>query len=136
MRVWDSGSGRELAAFAGHTGHVLRCRFGPDGRLFSSGVDGTLRAWDLDERSEVGGIRLHSAALRTFVIAPSATLLVSGGHDGLVRVADSTLSHVLATLPLPGKVWSIAAHPREPLVACGGEGGLLHVTELIGLERW
>jgi WD40 repeat protein len=47
VRLWDVGSGQELARFTGHTGNVNCVAFVPGGRALSGSSDGTLRLWSL-----------------------------------------------------------------------------------------
>jgi WD40 repeat protein len=48
VRLWVAASGRELAKFNGHTGHVFAVAFHPDGRrMLSGGVDGVVKVWDV-----------------------------------------------------------------------------------------
>ena len=47
MLVVDLDDGHVLRTIVGHRGYVTGVAFGPDGVLFSAGVDGTVRVWDV-----------------------------------------------------------------------------------------
>jgi WD40 repeat protein len=48
VKLWDIGSGTELASLYGHTNMVFSLEFDPTGnRLASGAADGTARVWDL-----------------------------------------------------------------------------------------
>lgn len=48
VHVWETASGNEIAAFAGHSGLVRDLAFSPDSScLMSAGWDDTLRTWQL-----------------------------------------------------------------------------------------
>jgi WD40 repeat protein len=52
-RVWDAGTGNELAVLRGHTDPVLDARFSPDGRrVLTVSGDRTARLWDAAVDSE------------------------------------------------------------------------------------
>ena len=60
IRLWDLGTGRELARWEGHEAEVTALAFSPDGALLVSGArDGTVRVWDLPWiRGELGKLGL------------------------------------------------------------------------------
>ena len=48
VRLWEVATGRELATFHGHTGHVFAVAFHPDGRrILSGGIEGVVKVWDV-----------------------------------------------------------------------------------------
>jgi WD40 repeat protein len=48
VRVWDSGTGKQLALLDGHTRQIAALGFSPDGStLYSASYDHTVRAWDV-----------------------------------------------------------------------------------------
>jgi len=47
IRLWEVATWKERAAFHGHRGRVTAVAFGPDGRLFTGGVDTVVLGWDV-----------------------------------------------------------------------------------------
>ena len=77
----------------------------------------------------------HHGSVRDIAVAPSGEILVSAGADGLLavwRLRDGTL---LASIPFPGKLRAVAAHPADPFIAVTGDGGLVHIAEIVGLPH-
>jgi len=49
IEIFDAGTGQHQATFRGHVGPVFCIAFSPDSRrLYSSGLDNTLRTWNLE----------------------------------------------------------------------------------------
>jgi hypothetical protein len=79
------------------------------------------------DRASWTGPEHHGSALRR--------ILISAGADGLLavwRLSDGTL---LASIPFPGKLRAVAAHPAGPVIAVTGDGGLVHIAEIVGLPH-
>lgn len=99
IRLWDAGSGRELAVLVGHASWVRRIAFFPDGRrLVSAGLDRRLRLWDLDSATAIGALGGHTDGLTDCAVAPDGATLVSASLDGSLRLWDAADGRCLATL--------------------------------------
>jgi cytochrome c len=78
----------------------------------------------------------HRGPVRGIAVAPTGEVLVSVGADGLLAARNLRDGTVLASIPFPGQLHAVAAHPTEP-VAATGAGGLVHIAELVCLpQRW
>ena len=88
IRVWDTGSGRELRAMNANTPvsltlgtELAELRWSPDGlRLASASGDGLVRIWDPETGQETARIA-HSS--RSVAWSPDGTRIASGGESGL-----------------------------------------------------
>jgi WD40 repeat protein len=132
-RLWSATSGQPLHILHGHHGAVTRCAFTPDGhRLVTASIDHSIGVWDVRSGRHLSTLEGHAAPVWAFGLSPSGRFLVSGGHDGTVVVWDLTVGSALAAIPVQARVWCVTLHPRDPIFACGGAGGLLHLVEVIG----
>ncbi|MGV9248657.1 WD40 repeat domain-containing protein [Streptomyces sp. NPDC003710] len=124
VRLWDLGTGQEVAAFPHHSLSV-RClasvRTERGFILASGGSDGNLRMWNVPDRNQYGPtIRCHQHTVNdvTFVSSPGRHLqLATAGQDGSL------------------KLWN-AADPSEPLQQFNpGDGELTAVTSFAAHGR-
>jgi serine/threonine protein kinase len=87
VRVWDLGSGREVASLQGHSQYVRGLAFSPDGRHLASGsLDKSVCVWDLETGKEVLRLRGHTAPVNAVAFCPDRVRLASTSDDGTVRL--------------------------------------------------
>ena len=128
VRVWDPGTGRQLALMRGHKGPVNSARFDARGaRVISAGGDETARVWDASDgrrlavvRPRAGvldreGVALSSDGTRIATIGPSLSSTSRGGAP----IWDATSGRRIRTLGLDTDVWSVAFSPDGRFVATG-----------------
>jgi WD40 repeat protein/serine/threonine protein kinase len=120
IRVWDTGSGRELRAMAAPGvlayGEWAGLHWSPDGRWLASAFgDGVVRIWDPETGQETARIS-HQA--RSVAWSPDGTRIATGG-DGLeVRLWDSREGRLdTPILRLPGDVHWLSWSPDSGRLA-------------------
>jgi len=99
VRLWDAGSGQELACLRGHEWGVSSVSFSPDGlRLASASWDKTMRLWDAGSGQELACLRGHEGFVKNVSFSPDGCLLASASDDKTVRVWDAGSGQELACL--------------------------------------
>ena len=89
----------EVCTFQGHSGPVRSVAFSPDGKfVVSASQDHTLKIWnleglreeytlkDLREDTNVHSLESTGATFISMVVSPDAKYLVTGSHDGNVKI--------------------------------------------------
>jgi WD40 repeat protein len=99
-KVWEVGTGREIASFAGHTlGYGLDIAFSPDGKtVFSSGADSYGRQWDAAIGQQVAEYYADGREIYGLAVSPDGRLLALGLHDGEINVWDTIQNIKVLTL--------------------------------------
>jgi WD40 repeat protein len=139
VRLWDVGTGRELARLSGHGGRVRWIGFHPDGRsLAVAGLwpDHVVIVWDLATRTRRYRLSGHAGEVLSGAWRGDGRLLITAGStDGRIRLWDlgseQPRSRVLPVLP-PGMTWlhGIALSPEGRHLAVTNPNGTVYVLRL------
>ena len=101
VRLWDLGSGRELATLAAHAHAAFSCSFSHDGRqILSSGIDGLVKVWDVDARRLVATLP-HGGSILRGRFSPDDQRVATIGGDGRVKVWHVATGSLIASLDDP-----------------------------------
>jgi len=115
---------QEVGLLLGHTAWVYSVAFSPDGKtLASTGVDTTVRLWDVQTQKQIALLQGHTIQVNAVVFSPDGKLLASGGWDKTVRLWDVMRRKQVAILRgHTDAVESLAFSPDGKLLASGAGG--------------
>jgi hypothetical protein len=124
IRLWETGSGRELRVLRGHTGAVFGLAFSGDGRLLASAsADTTLRIWDPAQGKELKALSGRFGAMRGVAFSRDPQQIASVGDDGSLRLWDwGAGRESKAVRSRFGIIYAVAFSPDGlTLATCGGD---------------
>ena len=85
-RIWDVGSGREIAHLVGHANQVTDAAYSPDGRfIVTSSNDHTAILWDAGVGRAEDDLRGHVGAVTDAHFSSDGNRVVTAGEDNTVR---------------------------------------------------
>ena len=127
LKLWDTGSGAEVARFAGHPAGVGAVAFSPDGgRIVSGGQDGTLKVWDVGSGEELLAVTAGKEPLTAVTYSPDGLRLASSSDDETVRLWDAGTGDEMLSFkgqPNSGSA-TIAFSPDGSQLLSGGSDGI------------
>lgn len=136
LRLWDLKTGRQVRAFAGHSGSVLSVAFSPDAQhLLSGSRDRSVKLWTTGDGTLLHTFQGHPGYVSSVAFDPSGTRAASAGAGRAIRLwsirdrseqlsIDDAHDHYVAAVAFtPGpQGWSDGS--RGDLVSCGGDGAV------------
>lgn len=134
LRLWNTATGKEIAAWKGHFRRPLALLFAPDGRTLVSageeiGKPPLIRRWEIPSGKELPPLRGLPEPAGVLAFSPDGKVLASGGHRQSVRLWDAATGELLHRCrPENGRVGALA------FLADGKT--LLVATDVGPLEAW
>jgi len=114
VKLWEAGSGKELAMLKGHTAGVTSVAYSPDEKTLASGSeDDTVKLWETGSGRELATLKGHTHVGGKLVVetlkgrldgvtsvaySPDGTTLASGGRKDTVKLWEAGSGKELATL--------------------------------------
>jgi WD40 repeat protein len=119
--VVDVDQPRVVARLEGHTGQVVSARWITQGRILTTGADGTARVWDGATGTQLQTYQGGPGALAAAIVTPDG-LVIGGDADGALRFWDAASGAKLWTLPAH-KSAVIGVHLEGVDIVTRGLGG-------------
>lgn len=123
--VWDVNEGLCTHHFEGHRGVVTSIMFHPDPervQLFSGGDDGSVRVWDLTQKTKekcLATLQKHRSTITSMAISDDGWTLISAGRDKVVDLCSLHDYRCLTTIPTLESVETVCIiGPESPFAAC------------------
>ena len=97
LRVWDTGTGRQLvdwypfpeSPYVPHFGSITDLAFSPEGRYLASvGLDRTAKVWDVEAGTQLLDIDIFLHYVLTVDWSPDGSQFATAGYDGRAIVWD------------------------------------------------
>lgn len=127
LRIWELSTGREVAAFSGHSGRITSLDWSPDGqRVISGSVDSTARIWEVASRRSVAELTMQDP-VRGVDYSPDGRWIAVGSGGVLaaqgdpLQLFDARTVELLAAMPVPAglPVAGVAFSPDSTRLAAG-----------------
>ena len=134
-RLWETGSGRLLHSFEGHSG-VSSVAFAADGtRILTGSDDSTARLWEISSGREVQRFEGHSGAVYSVTFSPDGQYIVTNDDRGYMLLwraqgpdRGRLLGMYVAVYEVGAVFWEDATH--LVLVDKGGSRGYPNIYRL------
>lgn len=110
---------------------VLSLAISPDGRLFASNSDRTIKLWNLATGKEISTLKGHSQRVNVVTISPNGKTLVSGSDDNTIKVWNLATGKVIHTLiGHSDSVQALVIRPDGKTLVSGSDDNTIKVWNL------
>jgi WD40 repeat protein/serine/threonine protein kinase len=145
IRIWD-GENKNPVQLSGHKawikapttaeGGVGTLAVRPDGRQFASaGLDGTVRIWDAQTRSQIRVLCDHTDIVHWVGYSPDGRVLASSASDRTVRIWDAETGDPIRVLEVGAIAFGGSFHPTEPRLALACSDSTIRLWDMNKLEQ-
>jgi len=125
-KVWETGSGKKLFSFEGHTHHVMDVDLKPDMRtLLSAGADGIVKVWNLVTGEAQYTIKGYTKEITSLEFVGYDAQFLVGTAQSYVRFLDERGRAKRSFSGAKDFVNAVAATPDGKVVIAGGQDGVL-----------
>ena len=121
VKLWDTATGKELAALSGHAKGISSVAWPRDGqKLVTASYDQTARLWDAATGQSLATLKGHSKRVNAAAFSPDGKKVATGSDDGTVKLWDAvTGSEVMTIRSHATWVRSLAFSPDGRKLATG-----------------
>jgi eukaryotic-like serine/threonine-protein kinase len=110
--------------------------FRPDGSLLAStGVDGTVRLWDVATRAPVAVLRGRSDLVWRVAFTADGKLLASGSSDKTICLWDVQTDALLKVIPVGSIVYGVTFRPDGTRLAAGCRDNTIRLIDVAARQR-
>jgi WD40 repeat protein len=124
VRLWDSGTGKELRRWSAPTHAGTTLAFSPDGEVLAAGCsDKAVHRWDIASGKELASLRGHAEQVSGIAFTADGKRLASGSGDRIC-LWDARKGELLRHCAGhgPGTVAVAFSADGKYLASCGGNG--------------
>jgi Prp8 binding protein len=137
VRLWDPRLGRSPAATMTTEFQVTAVEFGGENTLYSGGVDGVVRGWDLRKQEVAMELAGHSDIITSMRLHPTGTHLLSNSMDRTLRSWDvrpytgarsrCSKVYVGATHAADSNLLGCSWSPKGDMISAGSADRVVHI---------
>lgn len=98
VSIWDGDGRKERERAEAHKGSVLSIGFSRDGKtLFSSGMDGSLSVWEVQEKGleRKAALQVDAQSVRAAALSPDGKRAAAGALSGAIKVWEVSTSKLV-----------------------------------------
>jgi WD40 repeat protein/serine/threonine protein kinase len=141
VAVWDASSLQHVRTLETEQGPVEGVTFGPSGRVYTAGTDGSARIWDLGTGTELTSLRGHDVVVSQVAVNSDESMAATTSDDGTTKLWDLATGQELFTLfGHDMLVYGVDFSPDDRLLATASPDGtvavhLLPIDEFVDVAR-
>ncbi|KAJ8901225.1 hypothetical protein NDN08_007074 [Rhodosorus marinus] len=122
VKVWDVRTGRCVREFHGHNDPCSQIALLGNDKVASAGVDGAVWVWSTATGERIAGCQVDYAWPVWCIKAFDAHHVISGAHDGVIRVLDVQSGQMSVLRGHAGTVWELEAVSDKAIASASADG--------------